>query len=170
MKLQSLGSKDRLNRRDFLRIPRPKDTGIPLVDKEKCTGCGLCTIDCPTKALSISQHGERDPYQLLLRQELCNACGLCEKSCPEHCLRLVEKEPGQDQIRREAQIIFEDEMSKCAECGISLFPQAMVKKLEHRIFNGEKSGWPINLCPPCRMKTQFEKEKSSFSPLYERGK
>jgi ferredoxin len=156
MKLQPLGSKDRLSRREFLRIPRPKNTGIPFLDNEKCTGCGLCTIDCPTKALTISQQSERDSYQLLLRQELCNACGLCEKSCPEHCLQLVEKEPGQDKMRREARIIFEDEMSRCAECGISLFPQAMVKKLEHRIFNGEKSGWPINLCPSCRIKTQFK--------------
>ena len=158
MKLQTLGSKDRISRREFLRIPRPKDDVIPLIDNEKCTGCGLCTIDCQTKALTISQNSERDSYQLLFRQEVCNACGVCEKSCPENCLQLVEKEPEQDRTGKEARVIFEDKISRCMECGIPLFPQAMVKKLESKIFMTKEHTWPFHLCPSCRIKTQFEKE------------
>jgi NAD-dependent dihydropyrimidine dehydrogenase PreA subunit len=130
----------------------------PFIDKEKCTGCGLCTIDCPTKALTISQNSERDSYQLLFREEACNACGVCEKSCPENCLQLVEKEPEQNKTGKEAKVIFEDKISRCMECGTPLFPRSMVKKMETKISMNRETTWPFELCPSCRIKTQFRKE------------
>lgn len=158
MKLHALGSKDKISRREFLKIIRLKNHGIPFIDKEKCTGCGLCAIDCPTKALTISQNGERGAYQLLFQQEACNACGACEKSCPENCLQWVEKEPEQDETGKGAKVIFEDEISGCMECGIPLFPRSMVRKLETKILVNGETTWPFNLCPSCRIKTQFKKE------------
>jgi ferredoxin len=158
MKLNTLGSKDRISRREFLKVIRPKNNGIPSIDKEKCTGCSLCTIDCPTKALIINQNSEKDTYQLLFQQGSCNACGVCQKSCPENCLQLVEKEPEKDKTGKEAKVIFEDEISRCMECGIPLFPRSMVKKLETKILMNRETTWPFNLCPSCRIKTQFGKE------------
>jgi Pyruvate/2-oxoacid:ferredoxin oxidoreductase delta subunit len=128
---------------------------VPIIDKEKCTGCGLCTIHCPTQALTISQNNEGNSYQLLFREEACDACGVCEKSCPENCLQWMEEEPVQEKSRKEAKVIFEDKISRCLECGTPLFPHAMIKKLESTIFNTGKTTWPFNLCPSCRMKTQF---------------
>jgi ferredoxin len=155
MTLQTSGLKDRMSRRDFFKIIRPKKHWMPLIDKERCTGCGLCVIDCPTKALTLSQNNERDFYQLLFRQKACNACGVCQKSCPEHCLQLVEKEPQKDKTGKEAEVIFEDEISRCMECGVPLFPQSMVKKLKTKIFMTKEPTWSLNLCPSCRIKTQF---------------
>jgi ferredoxin len=181
MKLHRLGSKDKMvSRREFLRIPRPNNAVILILDKEKCTGCCLCTIDCPTKALVISQMSEKETYQLLFLKEICNACGVCEKSCPEDCLQLVERESEQDRIVnpvrnssgalnpaaeqrgiisngvKEAEVIFEDKISKCMECGITLFPLAMVKKLESKVFMTKEYAWPFHLCPSCRMRSQFK--------------
>jgi hypothetical protein len=34
----------------------------------------------------------------------------------------------------------------------------MVKKLETKILLNRETTWPFNLCPSCRMKTQFKKE------------
>jgi ferredoxin len=158
MKLHALGSKDRISRREFLKMTRFKNHWSPLIDKEKCTGCGLCTIDCPTKALMINQSSEKDTYQLLFQQEACNACGVCEKSCPENCLQLVEKEPEQNKTGKETKVIFEDNISRCMECGTPLFPRSMVKKMETKILTNRKTTWPFNLCPSCRIKTQFKKE------------
>jgi ferredoxin len=168
-----------MNRREFLKLPRPKNDMILVLDNENCTGCGLCAIDCPTKALTLSQNGEENTYQIIFIQKICNACGICEKSCPENCLRLVEQRTEQDRtinpIRnssgalnpaaeqrgiisngvKEAKIIFEDKISKCMECGAPLFPQAMVKKLESQIDTTGEQTWPFHLCPSCRMKSQF---------------
>ena len=156
--MQSSEYKNRMSRREFLRIPRPKNHVILVLDNEKCTGCGLCAIDCPTKALMINQSSEKDTYQLLFRQEACNACGVCEKSCPENCLQLVEKEPEQSKTVKEAIVIFEDNLSRCVMCSIPLFPRSMVKKLETKILTNKETIWPFNLCPSCRIKTQFKKE------------
>jgi ferredoxin len=158
MTLHVLGSKDRISRREFLKIIRLKNHWRPLIDKEKCSGCGLCTIDCPTKALMINQSSKKDTYQLLFRQEACDACGVCEKSCPENCLQLVEKEPEQNKMGKEVKVIFEDKIFRCIECSIPLFPQSMVKKLEIKILRNRETTWPFNLCPSCRIKTQFKKE------------
>jgi ferredoxin len=150
-----LRSKDRMSRREFLRIPRPKHSGMLILDKEKCTGCGLCSIECPTNALVMNQISEKDTYQLLFHKEACNACGVCQESCPENCLRLVEEEPKSDKKEDGVKVLFEDEMTKCAGCGTSLFPRSMVKKLETKISIKNETTWPFNLCPSCRMKSQF---------------
>jgi formate hydrogenlyase subunit 6/NADH:ubiquinone oxidoreductase subunit I len=130
----------------------------PFIDKEKCTGCGLCTIDCPTKAFIINRNNERDTYQLVFRQEACDACGVCEQSCPENCLQLIEKEPERNETGKEAKVIFEDDISRCMECGIPLFPRSMMKKMETKIPMNRETTWPFELCPSCRMKTPFRKE------------
>jgi ferredoxin len=155
MKLVTSGMKDRMSRREFLKGCLPNNSGMLSIDKEKCTGCGLCVIDCPTKALVIHQSNEKDSYQLLFRQEACNACGVCEKSCPEHCLEFIDREFEKDETGKETQVIFEDSISRCIRCGIPLFPRSMVRKLEAKIFANKGSTWELNLCPSCRIKTQF---------------
>ncbi len=158
MRLNASGLNDRMSRREFLKVLRLKNHGKPLIDTEKCTGCGLCTIDCSTKALTVHQSGERETYELLFRQGACDGCGVCEKSCPEHCLRLVEKESERDEAGDEVKVIFEDTLSRCVECGLPLFPRAMAEKLEAKIFMDKKTTWPFYLCPSCRIKAQFKKE------------
>jgi ferredoxin len=160
MKLNALGLKDRMSRREFLKVIHLKNHVRPVVNKEKCTGCGLCTIDCATKALMINQSNERDTYQLLFRQETCDACGVCEKSCPENCLQLVEIDPEEDEAGKEVKIIFEDDVSRCKGCGIPLFPRSMAKRLETKILTDRKANWPFNLCPSCRMKTPIKRERA----------
>ena len=122
------------------------------IDKEKCTGCTLCAIDCPTQALLIHSNGEKDSYQLLFRQELCDVCGICEKSCPEHCLQFIERELKEDEPGKETQVVFEDNLSTCVRCGVPLFPRSMVGKLEAKIFTDKGTTWELNLCPSCRIK------------------
>jgi ferredoxin len=158
MTVRTFGSKDKVSRREFLKIIRLKNHGMPVIDKEKCTGCGLCAIDCQTKALTIFQNSERDKFQLLFQEEACDACRVCEKSCPEHCLQWVEKEPETNQTGMRVHAIFEDEICGCRECGIPLFPRSLVRKLEKKILMNPETPWPFNLCPSCRMKTQFQKK------------
>ena len=46
------------------------------VDPEKCTGCTVCAINCPTKAID----GSRKEVHFI-RQDDCIQCGTCFTKC-----------------------------------------------------------------------------------------
>ena len=146
-------------RRELLRMiwPEPKVDYSIRVDGSRCTGCGLCTIDCPTEALTICHSGKGDTYQLEFRHTVCMACGACEKSCPEHCLHL-ETILAMDRVAEAPAAIFQDRVSRCPRCGIPLFPQAMIDRLRARLSSTGESPWQFDSCPSCRMKALLERE------------
>jgi ferredoxin len=130
----------------------------PCLDSSRCTGCGLCAVDCPTRALTLLEKGTEGVYQLLFRHDLCTACGSCEKTCPESCLHL---ERGLELERRgkAARVLFEDKISRCRGCGSPLFPQAMIKSLKTKLLSTGGPSLLFDLCPACRLRTQFLQEK-----------
>jgi ferredoxin len=171
--LNPLGREEKLSRRELLKMFWSKPDVILIINKEKCTGCGLCITDCQTEALTILQSGEEDTYQLLFQQDLCNACGICEKSCPENCLKLERVlEPNRGGNTPTA--VFEDRISRCRGCGIPLFPLAMVNHLKSKISATGESGLPFDLCPSCGIKRQFGRkevaEKRDLNQINARGR
>jgi len=51
------------------------------VDKEKCTGCGICVDVCPVEAIKI----ENDKAVI---SDDCTECGACENECPNNAISL----------------------------------------------------------------------------------
>ncbi len=60
---------------------------VPVVDDQKCTGCGLCVEVCEFNAIGSIGKG------VLVFPELCHGCGACWKLCPEDAIT-----PGQRQV------------------------------------------------------------------------
>ncbi len=56
------------------------------VDRETCTGCGLCIQVCPFGALTL------DNENIIVVSEACNGCGACVPECPSGSLSLPEPE------------------------------------------------------------------------------
>lgn len=55
---------------------------INILNKEDCTGCGMCKQLCPTGAIEMidNQEGFMEPK---IDSEKCINCGLCAKRCPQ---------------------------------------------------------------------------------------
>src|SRR4030042_7168469 len=54
----------------------PVTVPVPVVDKEKCTYCGLCSEACVYNAIAVAGR------TVLVFRELCHGCGTCSYVCP----------------------------------------------------------------------------------------
>ena len=138
------------------------------VDGPRCTGCGLCTIDCLSGALTLCHDANEGSYQLTFNHGVCAACGACEKSCPEHCLHLERNLEGAGATEAPV-VIFQDRVSRCRECGIPLFPQAMIDRLRARLSATWETPWQFDFCPSCRMKALLGQESLARRDVNLRG-
>jgi heterodisulfide reductase subunit A len=130
------------------------------LDREKCTGCGLCTEKCPAKAPSEFDEGlaERKaiytpfpqavPNKPVLDAEHCTwflkdgKCGICQKICPVDCV-----DYGQ-----EDEFIEEDVGAIVVATGFDLYPIANI---------GEYGGGQL---PDVVTSLQFERMLSASGP------
>lgn len=55
------------------------------VDPDRCKGCRLCVVSCPTSSLAITDHLNRLGYHPaeFLAETGCTGCGICFYACPE---------------------------------------------------------------------------------------
>lgn len=72
---------------DIKKAPKTGDwrNAHPIVDKEKCIGCGTCVKFCPEAVISLkNKKAEIDYY-------FCKGCGVCAEVCPVKAI-LMKKE------------------------------------------------------------------------------
>lgn len=65
------------------------------LDKERCTGCGLCVDFCPVEVFElVNENGHK--YPSAVRAQECWACDTCVGQCPTGALRVIQAQvsPG----------------------------------------------------------------------------
>jgi Fe-S-cluster-containing dehydrogenase component len=67
-------------------ISRSEETGVVLIDKETCTGCGNCVAACPDDMIRLDGNKKAD------KCDLCDGSPLCVQYCVPKALKLFRKE------------------------------------------------------------------------------
>ena len=64
--------------------------GNVVVDAEKCSGCGMCVMFCPTDALrkAVDRNPNPDRGYMEFSVADCVQCNLCADACLKHCLEV----------------------------------------------------------------------------------
>lgn len=59
--------------------------GAVVVDIEKCKGCGVCVVNCPTKTLALNKevNAKGYNYAFMATPESCTGCTNCATVCPD---------------------------------------------------------------------------------------
>lgn len=56
----------------------------PVLDQDKCIGCGICLSCCPVN--SIVKNGDRE---FEITYDYCKGCGICANECSKGAISMV---------------------------------------------------------------------------------
>lgn len=64
-----------------------------IIDETRCKGCGLCTIACPKKLVSMSETPNSLGYTVATfrRADNCTGCALCAEMCPDVAISVFKE-------------------------------------------------------------------------------
>lgn len=129
--------------------------GAPKREPEKCTACGACSQNCPTKAISILDLNKEVAVDVWYGK--CIYCARCTEVCPEEAVKMsltydlstYNKEEVREKVSMAAQ--------RCQICGNLITSDRHVDKVIDKV---KILPLPLNyttmvsLCPECRKKQQ----------------
>ena len=58
----------------------------PVIDKDKCSGCGWCYLFCPPGCIK-----EEDDH-FVIDLDYCKGCGVCARECPVDAITMINEE------------------------------------------------------------------------------
>ncbi len=73
------------------RRPAPR---LPIVDADRCTGCGRCVAACPPRVLSLETRPDWRKSAVLHGAADCTGCSLCAWRCPFDAIVMRRAQDG----------------------------------------------------------------------------
>lgn len=91
---QSLVRRPVTERYPFVRREAPERLRGRLIwEPASCTGCGLCALDCPARAIEVIVIDKKAKvFDFTYHVDRCTFCGQCVQSCRQGSLALDDQE------------------------------------------------------------------------------
>lgn len=69
-----------------------KSKGAIVVDIEKCKGCELCVVNCPTNVIQLARqvNAKGYHYAYMEKPEACIGCSNCALVCPDGVIEVYQ--------------------------------------------------------------------------------
>ncbi|HUS86302.1 MAG TPA: ferredoxin family protein [Bacteroidales bacterium] len=70
-----------------------KVKGLIVIDTEKCKGCEVCVVSCPTQVIEISKNvnGKGYNYAEPANPDVCTGCANCAIVCPDGVITVYKQ-------------------------------------------------------------------------------
>jgi 2-oxoglutarate ferredoxin oxidoreductase subunit delta len=64
-----------------------------IIDETRCKGCGLCTIACPKKLVTLRDTPNSQGFTVAVFSdpEKCSGCALCAEMCPDVAIMVFKQ-------------------------------------------------------------------------------
>jgi hydrogenase-4 component H len=126
--------------------------GLPLVDVEKCMGCGACSNACTSRLITLRDSGDYRTVDFNLRR--CTYCARCRDVCPQQALSMTERfetaTPTPDDLRMTVNL----RLVRCRECGAVVSTERYMNRVRDALVEQlkvppEEITW-LDLCLDCK--------------------
>lgn len=141
--------------------------GFPVIDDNKCIGCGACFLNCPEQVILMEDHdGKRSISHF---QYNCRTCRRCEEICPQEAVKIKSGFELGAFLSGEAISDLDLAMRECRICGNHFSTGAQLDFIKKRLGENnveiELKGIDLSddffdVCPECRRQIMAERVKN----------
>lgn len=121
--------------------------GTALVDRARCSLCGVCAAACPVGALSFSE--DASEATLAFNACRCDGCRACEAYCPERAITI--KRELRVETFGELRPLHRGKVVRCQRCGAQVASANLIRALRAKLGGNAETAWLLQHCPSCRM-------------------
>ncbi|MDW7986571.1 MAG: 4Fe-4S binding protein [Nitrososphaerota archaeon] len=137
---------------DVVRYEEPCPFAEVVVDRDRCTLCGVCYEKCPTKSFVLTK--EVDMMHLGFIYQKCLGCNLCTSICPENAITLRRYFSIHKLVDDKPILLVSQELLKCSRCSRPFITRGKLMKLR-KMYGSLGVGdldklQSLKLCPECR--------------------